>query len=130
MAFICEDVGTTKRRKMTRSRALNRWEAHKGICVNCKRPIDATREDWFIEHIRALELGGEDTDENTGPAHLACKKDKDAADHKAAAKAKRAKARHLGIPDPNRKKIPRPPKAEKRPSKELPPRRPLFRQAS
>jgi 5-methylcytosine-specific restriction protein A len=123
MAFICEDVGTTKRRKMTKTRALRRWEAHKGICVNCKMPIDAAREDWFIEHIRALELGGEDTDENTGPAHTACKKDKDAADHKAAAKAKRQKQQLLGIKDPNRKKIPQPPRAPKRPSKPpLPPR--------
>lgn len=125
MAFICEDVGTTKRKKMTKSRALKIWEAHKGICVNCKQAIDATREDWFIEHIRALELGGEDTDANTGPAHMACKKDKDAADHSAAAKAKRQKQRHLGIQDPNRKRIPQKPKFKREGKTPLPPR-PMF----
>ena len=118
MNFICEDVGTTARQKVTKSRALRIWEQRNGICVNCNDPIDAVREDWFIEHLIALELGGTNEDKNLGPAHTRCKKDKDAADHKAAAKAKRAKARHLGIENPNRKKIP------------SPPRRRLFRQAS
>jgi hypothetical protein len=130
MAFICEDVGTTKRRKMTKTRALKIWEAHKGICVTCKIIIDATREDWFIEHIRALELGGEDKDENCGPAHMACKKDKDAADHSAAAKAKRQKQQQLGIKDPSRKRIPQPPRAPKKPSRPSLPPRPLFKAAS
>lgn len=127
MAFICEDVGTTRRRKMTKTRALKIWEANKGVCVNCNRSIDATREDWFIEHIRALELGGEDTDENTGPSHVACKKDKDSSDHRAAAKAKRMKANHLGIKSPRRKRIPQPPRAPKRPSRPMPPRRAIYR---
>ncbi|EIM25703.1 hypothetical protein [Microvirga lotononidis] len=130
MSFICEDVGTTKRKKMTKTRALKIWEAHKGICVTCKQVIDATREDWFIEHIRALELGGKDEDPNCGPAHMSCKKDKDAADHSAAAQAKRRKAHHLGIKDPNRKRIPQPPRAPKREGKKPLPPRPLFQKAS
>jgi hypothetical protein len=97
VSFICEDIGTTKRRGMTKRRALRIWEQHKGICVLCKMPIDGAREDWFIEHLRALELGGEDVDANCGPAHLYHKKAKDADDHGRAAKAKRAKQRHLGI---------------------------------
>jgi hypothetical protein len=101
MAFICKDVGTTRRRRMTQTRALQAWERHKGICVNCNRLIDGVRDDWFVEHIRALELGGKDEDENLGPAHYACKPGKDAADHSAAAQAKRQKAHHLGIKDPD-----------------------------
>lgn len=120
MSFICEDVGTTKRRKMTKTRALKIWESRKGICVNCNLAIDATREDWFVEHIRALELGGEDKDENCGPAHMACKKDKDAADHSAAAKAKRQKQQQLGIKDPSRKRIPQKPKMRKEGKTPLP----------
>lgn len=97
MALICDDVGTTARRKMTRSRALRAWERGRGVCVLCELPIDGAREDWFVEHIRALELGGADEDENLGPAHYACKPAKDAEDHGRAARAKRQKARYLGI---------------------------------
>lgn len=97
------DVGTTKRRSMTPTRRLRIFEAHKGICVTCKLPIKAG-DKWFIEHIRALELGGEDTDENCGPAHtITCKAVKDAEDHSRAAKAKRVKQRHLGIKAPKAK---------------------------
>ena len=97
------DVGTTKRRSMTPTRRLRIFEAHKGICVTCKLPIKAG-DKWFIEHIRALELGGEDTDENCGPAHtITCKAVKDAEDHSRAAKAKRAKMHHLGIKAPKQK---------------------------
>jgi 5-methylcytosine-specific restriction protein A len=95
MSFV--DVGTTSRRKMTPTRALAAWERHKGVCVNCGLPIDGVRQDWFVEHLRALELGGADDDANTGPAHVACKKAKDADDHSRAAAAKRAKRRHIGI---------------------------------
>jgi 5-methylcytosine-specific restriction protein A len=105
--FVCvaTDLGTTKRRKMTRTRALRLWEAHKGVCVICEMPIDGAREDWFIEHPRALELGGTDTDDNAGPAHLYHKAAKDADDHRRAAKAKRAKRVLLGIKPAQRRQI-------------------------
>jgi hypothetical protein len=98
MAFrLNEDIGTGKRGRMTPGRALKRWEAHGGRCVNCGELIDGAREDWFCEHILALENGGTDDDENIGPAHTRCKKAKDAADHKKAAKSRTIKKRHLGI---------------------------------
>ncbi len=97
------DVSTTKRRSMTPTRRLRIFEAHKGICVTCKLPIKAG-DKWFVEHIRALELGGEDTDENCGPAHtITCKAVKDAEDHSRAAKAKRVKMKALGIKAPKQK---------------------------
>jgi hypothetical protein len=43
---------------MTQTRALQAWERHKGICVLCNVLIDGVRDDWYVEHIRALELGG------------------------------------------------------------------------
>lgn len=100
MAFrICEDVGTTTRRKMTPRRALKLWEMHKGVCVLCHQPIAGAREDWFIEHLLALENGGSDEDSsgNLGPAHLWHKAAKDAEDHSLAARAKRQKRALLGI---------------------------------
>jgi len=94
---LVTDCGTTPRGPMTRTRALKIWEAHHGICVLCHQKIDGVRDAWFIEHIRALELGGSHTEGNLGPAHYSCKAGKDAKDHSAAAKAKSVKARHLGI---------------------------------
>lgn len=128
MAFI--DVPTTSRRKMTPTRALRIWEAHGGVCVTCRQPIDGVREPWFVEHIRALSLGGEDTDTNCGPAHLACKAAKDADDQARTAEAKREKRVHLGISralksrgfppvEPKRR-------ATKPVEKSLPPRRSLY----
>ncbi len=103
MPFVCEDVGTTKRRRMTPTRALKAWENTGGVCVTCDLRIDGTKEDWFVEHIRALELGGADDDQNIGPAHLErCKATKDADDHSRTAKAKRNKRAALGIRPPTR----------------------------
>lgn len=125
------DVSTTKRRPMTKARRLRIWEAHAGVCVTCKLPIKAG-DKWFIEHIRALELGGEDTDENCGPAHtVTCKAVKDAEDHSRAAKAKRAKMKQIGIKDERKPKIqsagfPKPEKQPKPLTKQLPPRRSLY----
>lgn len=96
MPFL--DVGTTKRLAMPQMRILRIWEASAGICCLCDRPINGTKDTWFVEHIRALELGGKDTDETCAPAHYACKPAKNAADHSRAAEAKREKAAALGIP--------------------------------
>ena len=96
MPFL--DIGTTARKAMPQMRILRIWEASGGICCLCDRRIDGSKDTWFVEHIRALELGGADTDDNCGPAHYACKPAKDAADHRRAAEAKREKADALGIP--------------------------------
>ncbi len=129
MPFVCEDVGTTKRGRMTPTRALRAWERTGGVCVNCGLKIDGTKDRWFAEHIRALELAGSDTDDNLGPAHWDCKRDKDAADHASAAKAKRNKRNALGIRPRPRIQSPGFPKSEKQAratkplSKTLPARR-------
>jgi len=120
------DVGTTKRKAMTPARRLRIWETHSGVCVTCKLPIKAG-DRWFIEHIRALELGGDDTDDNCGPAHtITCKAVKDADDHHRAAKAKRVKQNHLGIKAPKAKIASAPFQKRERPGRPkkpvLPPR--------
>jgi hypothetical protein len=91
------DLGTTARQRLTASRKLQIWERNRGTCCLCGQPIDGIREEWFIEHKRALELGGTNEDDNLAPAHRACKRSKDADDHSRAAKAKRVKQRFLGI---------------------------------
>jgi 5-methylcytosine-specific restriction endonuclease McrA len=90
------DLRTTQRARLSPRARLAIWEQAKGICVLCDRPIDGVRERWIIEHIRALELGGEDKPDNMGPAHEACARAKTRDDHQRAAKAKRQKIRHLG----------------------------------
>lgn len=92
------DIGTTRRKAMPQQRILRIWESTAGHCVLCHKRIDGTKDTWFVEHIRALELGGADTDDNCGPAHFTCKPIKDAADHRRAGEAKREKAAELGIP--------------------------------
>ena len=91
------DVGTTKRGPMSPMRRLRIWEAAKGICILCDTKIDGVREKWIVEHKRALVLGGADDDANCGPAHESCRRQKDKIDVAAGAKAKRMKAKHLGI---------------------------------
>jgi 5-methylcytosine-specific restriction endonuclease McrA len=90
------DLGTTQRARLSPRARLAIWEHAKGICVLCDRPSEGVRERWIIEHIRALELGGEDKPDNMSPAHEACARAKTRDDHQRTAKAKRQKIRHLG----------------------------------
>jgi 5-methylcytosine-specific restriction protein A len=92
-----EDVGTTRRRSMTPARVLRIWEAHAGKCINCGGQIDGTKDRWFVEHARALSLGGKDDDANCGPAHWECKAAKDAEDTARTTKAKHVKQASLGL---------------------------------
>ncbi len=89
------DVGTTPRKPMSPTRRLRIWEAHKGVCIVCRLKI--MRPPWTVEHVIPLGLGGADTDDNCGPAHEDCRREKDKADVRSIAKAKRIKARHIGI---------------------------------
>lgn len=94
------DVGTTHRKRLTPRQRLSVWEREKGICCICHAPIDGVREKWIVEHVIALELGGLDDESNMAPAHKACAAAKTGGkdgDHARAAKAKRAKRRHIGI---------------------------------
>ena len=98
---MTEDVGTTKRKAMSPSRRLRIFEAHKGLCCHCGGKIDGVREKWIVEHLRALGLGGEDEDGNCAPAHEDCRRIKDKDDVSRIAKAKRVKAKHMGIKKPS-----------------------------
>jgi hypothetical protein len=97
-----EEVRTTARRKLTPHRRLQVWEKTGGVCVLCEGKIDGVRERWIVEHIRALELGGEDDLSNMGPAHQACALVKTQDDHRRTAHAKRQKIHRLGADVPKR----------------------------
>jgi 5-methylcytosine-specific restriction protein A len=104
---MTEDLGTTKRKPLTKTQRLKLFESWAGCCCICERKI-AAGEPWIDEHIRPLVLGGSNYLDNRGPAHAACA---DAKTHgpdgdiARGAKAKRQKMAALGIKDPRRKRL-------------------------
>lgn len=100
------DLGTTPRQRLTAGHRLRIWERDRGICCLCGRLIGGVREECFIEHKRALELGRTNDDDNLAPAHRSCRPVKDAADHRRAAKTKWVKQRCLEIRPSRRQPVP------------------------
>jgi 5-methylcytosine-specific restriction endonuclease McrA len=79
---------------------------HGGVCHICGIKIDGVREKWDVEHVLALELGGEDDDWNRKPAHFLCHKPKTADDIRMIRKSDRVRAKHLGTKAPSRTPLP------------------------
>lgn len=100
------DVSTTPRRAMSPMRKLRVFEAARGLCHLCQTRIQVG-EKWDVEHVRPLALGGADDDANMAPAHAKCHAVKTAGDVTAIARAKRRKAKMLGIKKPST--FPKPP---------------------
>jgi len=92
---MVEDMGTTKRGNLSQRRKLAIWEREKGRCMECLTKL--VTGGFIFEHVRALELGGEDTDQNIRLTCKPCATTKTKVDHSTAAKAKRQKANHLGL---------------------------------
>lgn len=92
-----------RRRPMTAKRRLAIFGAAEGICHLCDLPIDKHKP-WEVSHVIPLEMGGEDDDDNTRPAHYACHREHTAkVDIPLIAKAKRVAAKHCGArPRPKR----------------------------
>lgn len=92
---MSNDVGTTKRGNLSTRRKLAIWEKEKGLCMLCSTRLKPGH--FIYEHVRALELGGSDTDDNIRLTCLECAGMKTKDDHHRAAKAKRVKAKALGL---------------------------------
>jgi len=92
---MIEDVGTTKRGNLSAKRKLAIWEREKGKCMVCDAKLTTGR--FIFEHVRALEMGGTDTDDNIRLTCKGCATEKTKQDHSMAAKAKRRKSAHLGM---------------------------------
>lgn len=93
------DVSTTEREKLSPTKRLKIFEAHKGVCGICGKEI-RTGEKWIAEHLRPLALGGTNDAANLAPVHMACADSKTfgkEGDLARAAKAKRTKMAALGI---------------------------------
>jgi 5-methylcytosine-specific restriction protein A len=84
------------RRNMSTSRRARIFNAHGGVCHICGLKINVG-ERWDADHIIALEISGNDGDDNLAPAHEACHRSKTStADIPQIAKAKRVAAKHTG----------------------------------
>ena len=92
---MIEDVGTTKRGNLSTRRKLAIWEREHGKCMICS--IKLTTGQFIFEHVRPLELGGSDTDDNIRLTCKPCAMEKTKVDHSTAAKAKRKKSASLGL---------------------------------
>jgi 5-methylcytosine-specific restriction endonuclease McrA len=84
-----------KRKSISTARRERIFDAAGGLCHICGGKISGKA--WDVEHIRALGLLGEDDDANMAPAHKACHAPKTKDDTARIAKAKRQRARHIGI---------------------------------
>ena len=86
----------TERRSISPMKRLRVFESASGLCHLCGQKIQAGQK-WDVEHVRPLGLDGADDESNMAPAHKGCHAPKTAEDVAAIARAKRRKAKHLGI---------------------------------
>lgn len=86
----------TERRSLSTMKRLAIFERAKGVCYLCEQRIQVGQP-WDVEHRIPLALGGADDESNMLPAHRACHAPKTAEDLGRVAKAKRQRAKHLGI---------------------------------
>ncbi len=84
------------RKPLTRNQRLKAHDEHGGTCCVCLQPIDKG-ERFIDEHIIPLALGGTNDKSNRGIAHVICARLKTKRDTALIAKAKRIRAKHLGI---------------------------------
>jgi 5-methylcytosine-specific restriction protein A len=89
------------RRKRTALQRSKLFLEHKGICHLCGNKIQ-NNERWDLDHVIALELTRDDSDQNLRPAHVNCHKLKTKGDFKSISKAKRIEAKHLGARPPSK----------------------------
>lgn len=87
-------LAPTKRKKIGQKEAARIFLEHNGICCNCGQQI-RPGEEWFIEHVDALILGGAENADNRRPSHVSkCKAKKDKADAGARSKRDRIITKH------------------------------------
>jgi 5-methylcytosine-specific restriction protein A len=90
----------TARRSLSPMQRLKVFEAAYGRCHLCEQRIQVG-DKWDVEHVRPLALLGDDDQSNMRPAHKDCHKTKTKADAASWSKAKRIKAKLLGIKKPS-----------------------------
>ena len=96
------------RKSLTRNQRIDVLWSGNGRCHICGEIINTAREDFEVEHVIPLALGGPDTPLNMRAAHITCHRMKTKADTRQIAKAKRVKAKHEGTYRPSRSPLTHP----------------------
>lgn len=84
-----------QRRPLTPKQRLKLWLERGGICCVCGLKIE-TMKAWIDEHILPLWLGGDNSWENRGVAHVGCAHKKTAKEATERAKGQRIAEKHFG----------------------------------
>lgn len=90
-----------KRKSFTPQQRAKIFLECKGICSQCERKLGPA-DDYIVEHLKALENGGNNDAENLGITCSWCKPVKDAKDHAQAAKTRHVATKHV-VPGKQRK---------------------------
>ena len=92
------------RRRITNLMRVRVFLNHAGRCHICGLRIDTVKEPhWHVDHVKPLEMGGADEENNLAPVHARCHIDKTSAEAPVRAKSNRVRAAHLGIKRPKHK---------------------------
>ena len=84
-----------KRKTLSKLARIRIFDREGGRCHLCGGLIWG--KPWELDHKVPLWAGGEDTEDNMLPAHVACHKDKSTADAPVKAKTDRIRAKHIGV---------------------------------
>jgi hypothetical protein len=93
-----------RRARLSTKQKVALFDRHCGVCHICDQPI-VPGQRWQVSHVVPLALGGKDVDSNRAPAHKRpCHEwQTRVTDLPAIARAKRARARHIGAHVPRRR---------------------------
>jgi 5-methylcytosine-specific restriction endonuclease McrA len=86
----------TRRLTLTKAMRARIFWAHEGRCYICSKTIFVA-EQWDVDHIKPLWLGGKDAESNMKPVHIGCHAGKTVEEAPVRAKSNRVRAKHLGL---------------------------------
>lgn len=94
-----EPVELDDRKAMTPARRKRIWEARKGVCWMCGKPVPQSGPEVVYDHHLPLDLGGSDDDDNIRPIHREpCDRIKTASDRRRIDKHRRQQKLSLSVP--------------------------------
>ena len=94
---VKEWIGDTDEQRAPPRVRLRVFDRESGKCHICRQPIIGKK--WALDHVKALINGGENRETNLKPIHIACHREKTAADVAEKAKVAAKRRKHIGIVD-------------------------------
>ena len=80
--------------RLTEQQTAKLFLERHGCCRECGRKLGPA-DDYIVEHVIALENGGDNSWDNLGITGMCCKALKDSRDHEQAGKQRRTATKHL-----------------------------------